>query len=249
MRRKTVSRKKSAHKTKRRSRSRFHARGSRRTRVKRGGTIARAAAAAAARAATRAAGTTRSAIHQSQILTGFQHAVKGAVKEAGDPLSNIDKGKSLYDKFQQGLDEEKRKRQDIENSQKSKQSDALTFSPPVSFISPFSLQSQNITTLSDTQSPDINRLIAPRFSTPNSKFNRQYSSQAETSQNPPSKSQLNRPENSHDDDDYDDTAKILFGSETPISSPFGSPPNLSNRHKSETSLLSPSRGPAKKLDF
>lgn len=237
MRRKTVSRKKSAHKTKRRSRSRSHARGSRRTRVKRGGTIARAAA-AAARAATRAAGTTRSAIHQSPILTGFQHAVKGAVEEARDPLSNIDKGKALYDKFQQGLDEEKRKQQDIENSQKSKQSDALTFSPPVSFESPFSLQSQN-RTLSDAQSPDITSLIAPRFSTPNSKVYTQYSSQAETSQNPPLKSQLNRPENSHDDDDYDDTAKILFGS----------PPNLSNRNKSETSLLSPSRSPAKKLEF
>ena len=228
MRRKTVSRKKSAHKTKRRSRSRSHARGSRRTRVKRGGMIARAAAAAA-----RAAGTTRSAIHQSPILTGFQHAVKGAAKEARDPLSNIDKGKSLYDNFQQGLYEEKRKRQDIENSQKSKQSDALTFSPPVSFVSPFSLQSQN-RTRSDTQSPDINSLIAPRFSTPNSKVYTQYSSQAKTSQNPPLKSQLNRPENSHDDDDYYDTAKIL-----------GSPPNLS----SETSLLSPSRSPAKKLDF
>ena len=247
MRRKTVSRKKSAHKTKRRSRSRFHARGSRRTRVKRGGMIARAAA-AAARAATRAAGTTRSAIHQSPILTGFQHAVKGAAEEAIHPVKTFDKGKSLYDKFQQGLDEEKRKQQDIENGGKSKQSYASTFSPPVSFVSPFSLQSQN-RTLSDAQSPDITSLIAPRFSTPNSKFNRQYSSQAETSQNPPSKSQLNRPENSHDDDDYDDTAKILFGSETPISSPFGSPPNLSNRNKSETSLLSPSRSPAKKLKF
>jgi hypothetical protein len=205
----------------------------------------RAAAAAATRAA--AAAAARAAIHPP-ILTGFQQSLNDAIADLDDPVKTFDKGKTLYDKVQQGFKEKEQKK---ENGGKPKQGTALTFSPPVSFESPFSLQSQN-RTLSDAQSPDITSLIAPRFSTPNSKFYRQYSSQAETSQNPPLKSQLNRPENSHDDDDDDDdddTAKILFDQETPISSPFGSPPNLSNRNKRETSLLSPSRGPAKKLEF
>jgi hypothetical protein len=107
MRRKTVSRKKSAHKTKRRSRSRARGRGSRRTRVKRGGMMgARAAAAAAARAAA-----ARAAIH-SPILTGFQQSLNDAITEVKDPVKTFDKGKALYDKFQQGLDEEKRKQQE-----------------------------------------------------------------------------------------------------------------------------------------
>jgi hypothetical protein len=164
-----------------------------------------------------------------------------AIADLDDPVKTFDKGKTLYDKVQQGFKEKEQKK---ENGGKPKQGTALTFSPLYD-VSPFSLQSQNIT-LSDAQGHDITSVINPPFSTPNSKFYTQYSSQAETSQNPPSKSQLKRSENSHDDDG---TAKILFDQETPISSPFGSPPNLSNRNKSETSLLSPSRGPAKKLEF
>lgn len=202
MRRKTVSRKKPAHKTKRRSRSRArgrsHAHGSRRTRVKRGGMMGtRAAAAAAAREAAAAAAreaaareaAARAAIHPP-ILNEFQQSLQDAITEVKDPVKTFDKGKALYDKFQQGLDEEKRKQQNKENSRKPKQSTALPF-PPLYDVSPFSLQSQNIPTPTQgTQGLDIHSVIKQPFSTPNSIRNQQYSSQTLTPQHLQPKSNL-----------------------------------------------------------
>ena len=209
MTRKTVSRKKPAHKTKRRSRGRGRARGSRRTRVKRGGMMG--ARAAAARAAREAAA--RAAIH-SPILTGFQQAKNEAIKEVKDPVKTVEKGKALYDKAQEALDEE-RKTQEKKNRMKLRGSLASTFSQQHSVL-PFSLQSPNVIRTEETKGHDITSVIAPRFSTPNSKVYPQYSSQVATSQNPPPRSELNRHENDEDDEDDEDydyvnnTAKVLF---------------------------------------
>ena len=191
MRRKPVSRKKPAHKTKRRSRSRSrsHARGSRRTRVKRGGMMGARAAAAAARAAAAAAAreaAARAAIHPP-ILNEFQKSLQDAIADLDDPVKTFDKGKTLYDKVQQGLNKEKEEQQTKENSRKPKQSTALPFSPLYD-VSPFSLQSQNIPTPTQgTQGLDIHSVIKQPFSTPNSIRNQQYSSQTLTPQHLQSK--------------------------------------------------------------
>jgi hypothetical protein len=169
-----------------------------------------------ARAAARAA-VERAAIH-SPILTEFQQSLQEAIKEVKDPVKTGEKGKALYDQFQEANAKKEQKQRDEENRKKPKRSTASPYSlSPFSHVTPFSVGQHNSDSLTKG---DISKIINPPFKTPTRE---EYSSSINTPTKPQSKFELNRPENKIPSDStfqsptFDRHGVLNFNDDTPLS--------------------------------
>lgn len=165
--------------------------------------------------------------------------LKKELKDLEDPVKNYDKIKSAYDKVISKLEEEK-SQQDKENGGNPKPITASTFSPsPFSFVSPFSLQQKG--DQANSRVGALSQIMKQPFGTPNIVKYPSYSSDSVTPAKPRQKGTIGGVVG--EDHDDDGTAQVLFGVETPQSSPIRSPPPPSSTNPSdpEKKLFSPVR--------
>jgi hypothetical protein len=192
---------------------------------------------------------------------GLKTSIEELRKELEDPVKNADKMKSIkekYDAIMKKLDEEKRKQ-----SEKQPQGrmmvvgKAFTPSPSARVIASGAGAGASPFSKSYLNNQDILSVVKPPFSSPDSQRYRQYSTEQGTPAKLPSKSELSlhqRPVFDHNNETKT-PSKILFGTETPISSPhFRSPPPpdqiINHENQKPQLLLSPDHtGILKKLDF
>ena len=156
--------------------------------------------------------------------------LKKELKDLKDPVKNFDKIKSAYDKVISKLEE--KKQQDKENGGKSNPITASTFSPSPS-VPPFSLQQKGSQGRERVGAPS--QIMNQPFGTPNTDRYPYYSSGSVTPAKPRPKGTIGEVvDDDHDDDDDDDdrTAQVLFGVETPLSSPIRLPPPPSSTNPS-----------------
>lgn len=158
---------------------------------------------------------------------GTKESIKNLREELEHPVKGLDKAKMLYDKIITKLDEEKRKA-----GKGNKYPEFMivgkefTPSPSLSriqFDSPIGFSQST-----RKKEKYYKSLVNQPFSSPDTKRNSYYSSTNEKPMNLPSKSELSRrrsiSESEHIDEPKTPT-KILFTTETPMSSPhFRSPP-------------------------
>jgi hypothetical protein len=172
------------------------------------------------------------------------NTLKKELEDLEDPVKNFDKIKSAYDKVISKLEEEKRQ-QDKENGGNPKPITASTFSPSPS-VSPFSLQQEG-----DQRTQRVgalSQIMNQPFGTPNIVKYPSYSSDSVTPAKPRQKGTIGGVVG---EDDDDRTAQVLFGVETPQSSPIRSPPppsssNPSGPEDKENELLT---SPVRNLRF
>jgi len=188
---------------------------------------------------------------------GIKESIRNLYEELNNPVKNADKMKSIKDKYDAIMAklEEERKKQEQARAQ------ARGLMVVGKAIIP---TSQHIASVTGVSSPNLQQFVNMPFSSPNTKSNPKYLPQTNTPAKLPRKRELrhrNRAEVDHNDDDDDDAkspSKILFGTETPISSPqVRSPPpplgqktNQENRNPQlQLGPLSPSTSILKQLDF
>lgn len=163
------------------------------------------------------------------IDNGIKESIQELRKELNHPLKTADKMKSIkekYDTIMAKLEEEKKKKEQAQAGGLMVVGKAYT---PTS---------RYIASVTDVSSPKMNQMnlqqfVNPPFSTPNIERYPEYLPQTDTPAKPPTKSELDRHNHSEgdgDDNHNDDMSvstpsKILFGIETPMSSPqVRSPP-------------------------
>ena len=207
---------------------------------------------------------------------GIKESIRNLREELNNKVKIADKMKSIKDKYDAIMAklEEERKKKDQARAR-------ARWLKVVG--NPYTPTSQYIASVTDVSSPRMNQQILQQFvnqpfSSPNIERYPEYLTQTGTPAKPPAKSELsllrNRAEIDHDDDDDDNDndndndnddndepktpSKILFGTETPMSSPhIRSPPpppgqrrNQENRNPQlQLGPLSPSTSILKKIDF
>ena len=192
---------------------------------------------------------------------GIKESIRNLREELKDPVKIADKMKSIKDKYDAIMAklEEERKKKDQARA-RGLMVVGKAYTPT----------SQYIASVTDVSSPKMNQpilqqFVKPPFSSPNIKRYPEYLPQTDTPAKPPAKSELgllrNREDNNDDDDDDRDgeeiPSKILFGTETPMSSPhIRSPPppdqrrNQENRNPElQSGPLSPDIAIHKQLNF
>ena len=192
---------------------------------------------------------------------GIKESIRNLREELKDPVKNADKMKSIKDKYDAIMAklEKERKKQE-----RSRARGLMVVG------NPYRPTSQNIVSVTDVSSPKMNQQILQQFvnqpfSSPNTKRNPEYLPQTDTPSKPRAKSELsllrNRAafdDNDNDRDDAKTPSKILFGTETPMSSPqVRSPPpppdqrrNQENRNPQlQSGPLSPDIAIHKQLNF
>ena len=164
------------------------------------------------------------------VDNGIKKSIQELREELNNPVKTADKMKLIKDKYDAimaKLEEERKKKEQARARGLMVVGKAYT---PTS---------RYIASVTDVSSPNINKgsileqFVNPPFSSPNLKRNTEYSTQKKTPAKPPTKSKLdrhNQSEGDGDDNQNDDMSvstpsKILFGIETPMSSPqVRSPP-------------------------
>lgn len=190
---------------------------------------------------------------------GIKESIKNLREELENSVKTADKFKSIkekYDAIIKKLEEEKKKQ--IAKQERELMVVGKAFTP-----SPRQLpQIQNDSPIGFSHSTGIKEnmlrsVVKPPFSSPDIKRNPYYSSTKKSPAKPLSKGELSL----HRIPDYDDIdgpetpSKILFGTDTPMSSPhFRSPPPpdqiINHENQKPQLLLSPDHtGILKKLDF
>ena len=205
---------------------------------------------------------------------GIKESIRNLREELNNKVKIADKMKSIKDKYDAIMAklEEERKKQE--------QARARARARGLMVVgNPYRPTSQSIDSVTDVSSPtppppppNLQQIVNLPFSSPNIKRYPEYLPKTDTPVKPPAKSELrllrNQVEvddNDDDDDDDDDNdepnkpSKILFGTETPMSSPpIRSPPppppdqrrNRENRNPQlQLGSLSPSTSILKKIDF
>jgi hypothetical protein len=173
-----------------------------------------------------------------KMYNHFKKSLNDAIKDGQDPVKTGEKLITLHGKVKQALEEEERQ-QDKENGGKS--NPTSTFSPSLfSDVSPHSLQHKGDQGIKRV---DISQFVHPRFLSPNK---REPNPDSVTPAKPRPKGTIGGVEDEEDDDDDGGTAQVLFGVETPQSSPIRSPPppsssNPSGPENKEKELFSPVR--------
>jgi len=193
---------------------------------------------------------------------GIKESIRNLREELNNKVKIADKMKSIKDKYDAimaKLEEERKK-----------QEQARARARWLKVVgNPYRPTSQSIASVTDVSSPKMNQKISQQFvkrpfSSPNIKRYPEYLPKTDTPVKPPAKSELRllRNQVEVDDDDNDEPnkpSKILFGTETPMSSPpIRSPPppppyqrrNRENRNPQlQLGSLSPSTSILKKIDF
>jgi hypothetical protein len=194
---------------------------------------------------------------------GIKESIRNLREELNNKVKIADKMKSIKDKYDAimaKLEEERKKKEQ-----------ARARARWLKVVgNPYTPTSQYIASVTDVSSPKMNQMnlqqfVNQPFSSPNIERYPEYLTQTGTPAKPPAKSELsllrNRADNNDDDDDRDGEeipSKILFGTETPMSSPhIRSPPpppgqrrNQENRNPQlQLGPLSPSTSILKKIDF
>jgi hypothetical protein len=156
-----------------------------------------------------------------KMYNHFKTSLNDAIKEGQDPVKTGEKLITLYGKVKQALEEEERQ-QDKENGGKSKINPTSTFSPyPFSDVSPFLKQKGS----QGREHVDLSEFAHPRFLSPN---NRKPNPDSKTPAKPRPKGTIGGVVGKDEDYDFEEsedrTAQVLFGVETPQSSPIRSAP-------------------------
>lgn len=187
---------------------------------------------------------------------GIKQSIQNLHEELNNPVKIADKMKSIKDKYDAimtKLEEERKKKEQARARGVMVVGKAYT---PTS---------RYIASVTDVSSPNIDKTILHQFvnqpfSSPNIERYPEYLPQTDTPAKPPTKSELGRRNQAEVDvDDNGETvtpSKILFGTETPMSSPppFRSPPppdqkrNQENRNP-QLGPLSPDIAIHKQLNF
>jgi hypothetical protein len=190
---------------------------------------------------------------------GIIDSIRNLYEELNHPVKIADKMKSIKDKYDAIMAklEEERKKQEQEQARAQAQARARGLMVVGKAIIP---TSQHIASVTGVSSQNLQQFVYQPFSSPNIERYPKYLPQTGTPVKPPAKSELrhhNRAEvDDNDDHDAESPSKILFGTETPISSPqVRSPPpplgqktNQENRNP-QLGPLSPSTSILKQLDF
>jgi len=188
---------------------------------------------------------------------GIKESIRNLREELNNKVKIADKMKSIKDKYDAIMAklEEERKKQE---QSRSRARGLMVVG------NPYRPTSQNIASVTYVSSPKMNQQILQQFvnqpfSSPNIERYPEYLPQRDTPVKPPAKSELrhrNRAEvDDNDDHDAESPSKILFGTETPMSSPpIRSPPDQRrNRENRNPQLplgpLSPDTTILKQLNF
>ena len=165
------------------------------------------------------------------IDNGIKESIRNLREELNHPLKTADKMKSIKDKYDAIMTKLEKERK------KQKQAQARGLMVVGKAYTPTSRYIASVT--DHVSSPNINKgsileqFVNPPFSSPNIERYPEYLPQTDTPAKPPTKSELdrhNQSEGDGDDNHNDDMSvstpsKILFGIETPMSSPqVRSPP-------------------------